>query len=119
MTWNMQDYPSSMKNLETPIKKKAIDISNRLLEEGYDEGRAISIGIAQAEKWVEAAPPPQHLVPHPDGWAIKAEHGDKASFVFENKADALTKAKEIAHNQETQLIIHKEDGEIEQQLNFG
>lgn len=118
MPWDMNDYPNSMKNLEGPIKKKAIDIANRLTEEGYAEGRAIPIAISQAEKWAGAEQPPQHLVPHSDGWAIKEEHAKKASFVFSTKEEALKKAKSIASNQETQLIIHRQDGSIERQENY-
>ncbi|MFE4104650.1 DUF2188 domain-containing protein [Almyronema epifaneia] len=40
-----------MKNLATEARHKAIDIANALLEEGYEESRAIAIATAQAEKW--------------------------------------------------------------------
>ncbi len=33
---------------------KAIEIANALLEEGYDEGKAIRIEIAKAKEWAEA-----------------------------------------------------------------
>ncbi|MEG3437328.1 hypothetical protein V0288_09375 [Pannus brasiliensis CCIBt3594] len=39
---------------KTPeAREKAIEIANALLEEGYEEGRAIAIATAQAEKWAE------------------------------------------------------------------
>lgn len=53
MPWTYSDYPASMKNLETEVRYKAIDIANALLDEGYNEGRAIAIGTAQAEKWAQ------------------------------------------------------------------
>ncbi|MCL4250415.1 MAG: hypothetical protein KJ065_19850 [Anaerolineae bacterium] len=53
MPWTKQDYPASMKNLETRVRHKAIDIANALLEEGYSEDRAIPIAIAQAKRWAE------------------------------------------------------------------
>ncbi|NDJ84710.1 MAG: hypothetical protein GYB66_02385 [Chloroflexi bacterium] len=53
MPWTTEDYPASMKNLEEVIRNKAIEIANALLEEGYEEGRAISIAISQAKKWRE------------------------------------------------------------------
>lgn len=118
MPWNMQDYPNSMKNLEGPIKEKAIEIANALVEEGYEEGRAIAIGIAQAEKWVGEHNPPQHLVPHPKGWAVRGEKSKKASYVFETKAEALKKAQSVASNKQARLIIHRKDGTIERQQNF-
>ena len=53
MPWTKQDYPTSMKNLETRVRHKAIDIANALLDEGYSEDRAIPIAIAQARRWAE------------------------------------------------------------------
>ncbi|MDG5788826.1 DUF2188 domain-containing protein [Evansella sp. AB-P1] len=118
MPWDMNNYPESMKNLVGPIKEKAIEIANRLTEEGYEEGRAISIGIAQAKKWVGEQTLPQHVVPHSDGWAIKREDSERASYVYETQKEALKKAQSIASNQKTRLIIHRQDGSIERQQNF-
>lgn len=39
MPWSMKDYPQSLKNLEEPVKKKAIEIANAMVDEGYEEGR--------------------------------------------------------------------------------
>lgn len=52
MPWSESNYPVSMKNLPEPVRAKAIEIANALLEEGYDEGRAIAIGIEKAREWV-------------------------------------------------------------------
>jgi len=51
MPWTLERYPASMKNLPLAVRAKAIDIANALLAQGEDEGRAIRIGIAQAERW--------------------------------------------------------------------
>lgn len=51
MPWNKEDYPDSLKNFTAPIRNKATDIANALLEDGYEEGRAISIATAQAKEW--------------------------------------------------------------------
>ncbi|RYL91011.1 hypothetical protein EWI07_11105 [Sporolactobacillus sp. THM7-4] len=55
MPWTMKDYPASFKNFDPELKKKAIDIANRLLINGYPEGRAIPIAISQAKKWKQHA----------------------------------------------------------------
>lgn len=47
MPWNMKDFPASMKNLDKLTRKKAIDIANALLDEGYPDNRAIPIAIDQ------------------------------------------------------------------------
>ncbi len=43
MPWNVRDYPASMKNLDPLVRKKAIDIANALLADGYSDDRAIPI----------------------------------------------------------------------------
>jgi len=52
MPWSTFDYPPAMSRLLEVIReRKAIEIANALLEEGYDEGRAIRIAIAKAKEW--------------------------------------------------------------------
>ena len=46
-----------MQHLEPEIRLKAIEIANALLEEGYDDGRAIRIGIVKAKEWAERRSP--------------------------------------------------------------
>lgn len=53
MPWTKDNYPASMKNLMAPVRNKAIEIANALLDEGYEEGRAIAIATAKAEEWGE------------------------------------------------------------------
>ena len=53
MPWNEFYYPQSMQNLPLEVCLKAIEIANALLEEGYDEGKAIRIAIARAKEWAE------------------------------------------------------------------
>lgn len=55
MPWTEKDYPNSWKNFDETTRRKAIDIANALLEEGYEEGRAIPIATSQAEKWAKDA----------------------------------------------------------------
>ncbi|WP_072330500.1 MULTISPECIES: hypothetical protein [unclassified Paenibacillus] len=58
MPWTQGDYPPSMKNLDTRVRNKAVEIANALLEDGYEEGRAIAIATAQAKEWNENHPEP-------------------------------------------------------------
>nr|WP_081415971.1 DUF2188 domain-containing protein [Peribacillus kribbensis] len=56
MPWTKKDYPNSMKNLDGPVREKAIEIANALLEEEYDEGRAIPIAIKKAKEYIHDHP---------------------------------------------------------------
>lgn len=53
MPWTKKDYPDAMKNLDKKVRDKAIDIANALLEEGYEDGRAIPIAIDKAKEWAK------------------------------------------------------------------
>jgi uncharacterized protein YdaT len=57
--WNFEHYPDSMVDLEAGVREKAIEIANVLLVQGYGEGCAIRIAIANAKHWAashETAP---------------------------------------------------------------
>lgn len=58
MPWNSNYFPASMKRLNPLVRDKAIEIANALLEQGYDEGKAIRIAITKAKQWWQ-----QHAAP--------------------------------------------------------
>ncbi len=51
MPWQLADPPRATVHLSPTVRAKAIDIANALLADGMDEGRALRIAIAQAERW--------------------------------------------------------------------
>lgn len=53
--WTMDDYPDTWKHFEPLERKKAIDIANAMLKEGYKESDLIPIATAQAKKWYQSA----------------------------------------------------------------
>ncbi len=53
--WNESYFPRSMENLSPVVRAKAVEIANALLAQGYDEGKAIRIAIAQAKRWAQRA----------------------------------------------------------------
>ncbi|MEO1771425.1 DUF2188 domain-containing protein [Candidatus Enterococcus ferrettii] len=148
MPWNMKDYPASMKNLEKVTRKKAIDIGNALLADGYPEERAIPIAISQAEKWytdasekelrqVENSKNPQKNDTHEtnpntkklinaavsvkyqeDQWEVISDGAKRASERFAKKSEAIQRGKDIAENKESELRIFKRDGTLQETRNF-
>lgn len=118
MSWNIKDYPASMKNLDEVVREEAIGIANGLLDEGFEAGRAIPIAVARAKETYGDDNPIRHVVPHSDGWAIKKEKTQRASGIFNTKKEALKKAQQMASEEHTRLIIHRQDGKIEKHQNF-
>ena len=62
----------------------------------------------------------QHVVPHPDGgWQVKGAGNERATVRTETQEDAIAKAREIARNQHSELIIHGKDGKIRAKDSLG
>lgn len=122
MSWSKEDYPDSMKNLEKYTRDKAIEIANALLRDDYDESRAIAIAISQAKNWasrrsiIKTDGNNQHVVPHEGRWAILREGNERVSHVYDTKKLALEKAKEMARREKVKVIIHREDGTIQENI---
>lgn len=52
MPWSKTNYPSSLKNLPQPVRNKAIEIANALMEKGnMEESRVIATAINNAKTW--------------------------------------------------------------------
>ena len=61
----------------------------------------------------------QHDVPHPNGWAIKKEGASKATKVTSTQAEAINKARKIAINQKSEVVIHRKNGQIRDKDSYG
>ena len=61
----------------------------------------------------------QHVTKHENGWQVKGEGNDKATAVTKTKQEAVDKAREIAKNQSSELIIHGKDGKIQSRDSHG
>lgn len=148
MPWNMKDYPASMKNLDPLVRKKAIDIANALLDDGYPDDRAIPIATSQAEKWYDdasaeekkdfqKAKAPQKNDAHKhdknakkllnadvevkyeeDEWLVISEKASRASDTFSKKEDAVARAKEIAKNKQSSVKVYKQDGKLQDTFDY-
>lgn len=141
MPWTLNDYPNSMKNLEKTTRKKAIDIANALVKEGYREDQAIPIATEQAKEWYDNASKQERekyleegnvtehdhryssnpalldenemVIKHGDRWAVQSKKAKKATKLFDRKDEAIDYAREISLNKQTKLEIYGQDGELQ------
>lgn len=114
-----------MEILDVRVREKAIDIANALMDEGYEEDQALSLATATVQQWVErpdladrrhSSDRQLHVVPHPDGWAVRRANTEQACFVSNSKVKAQTRALEMAHDESVSVIVHDQDGQIERSL---
>jgi uncharacterized protein YdaT len=61
----------------------------------------------------------QHVVPRDDGWAIRGAGAQRDTEVFDLKREAVDRAREIAQNQQTELVVHGQDGKIQYKDSHG
>ncbi|MDZ8238461.1 MAG: DUF2188 domain-containing protein [Nostoc sp. ChiQUE01a] len=61
----------------------------------------------------------QHIVPHSEGWAVKSEGASKTTKVFDTQQKAIDKGREIAINQQSELLIHNQKGQIRERNSYG
>lgn len=61
-----------------------------------------------------------HVVPNPNGgWDVKRDHAARSSGHFETKDEAVNVGRRISQNQETEFIIHGQDGRIQSSDSHG
>ena len=62
----------------------------------------------------------QHITPHPDGgWQVKGAGNTKATVRTDTQKEAIDIGREIARNQESELIVHGRNGQIRERDSHG
>ncbi|HWJ29717.1 MAG TPA: DUF2188 domain-containing protein [Flavisolibacter sp.] len=61
----------------------------------------------------------QHVVKHPDGWAVKGAGNEKATKITSTQKQAIDVATSIAKNQHSEVIIHGVNGKIRDKDSYG
>ena len=61
----------------------------------------------------------QHVVSHPDGWAVRGEGNEKVTSVHPTQLEAIEAGRGIARNQQSELLIHGENGRIRERNSYG
>ncbi len=61
----------------------------------------------------------QHVVKHPDGWAVKGAGNSKATAVVNTQKEAAVIARDIAINQRSEVLIHGTNGRIREKNSYG
>ncbi|NPE29035.1 DUF2188 domain-containing protein [Methanococcoides sp. SA1] len=61
----------------------------------------------------------QHVVPQNNKWAVIGAGNNKATKVAETQKEAIEIAREISKNQQSELIIHRRNGQIREKDSHG
>jgi len=119
MPWSKSNYPASLKNLDSKVREKAIEIANALLDENYSEERAISIATAKAHEYVEGKSedrPHYEVKPRENEWIFRKTGSDHVMFKEETKSILLEKAKKYVNEHNGILNVFHADGSHDKTL---
>lgn len=61
----------------------------------------------------------QHVVPRGDGWAVQGAGNSRATRLTDTQREAIQVARQIAQNQQSELIVHGGDGKINWRDSYG
>ncbi|MFF2482943.1 DUF2188 domain-containing protein [Paenibacillus sp. NPDC058071] len=62
----------------------------------------------------------QHVTPHPDGgWQVKGGGNERATVRTNTQAQAIARATEIARNQRSEVVIHRQKGQFRDKNSYG
>lgn len=61
----------------------------------------------------------QHVVPKDGGWAVRKAGSKKVTIKTDTQKEAIQIAREIAKNNESELFIHRKNGQIRDRDSYG
>ena len=61
----------------------------------------------------------QHVVPNGKKWSIKGAGNSRKTGSFDTQKEAIDKAREIAINQKSEVVIHRKNGKIRDKDSYG
>jgi hypothetical protein len=61
----------------------------------------------------------QHVVPHDGSWGVRGEGNERLTRIVDTQAEAIEIARQIAINQESELFIHRPNGQIRDRNSYG
>ena len=61
----------------------------------------------------------QHVVPRDNKWAVRAEGSDRITSDHRTQHAAINAARRIAINQQSEVVIHGQDGKIRDKDSYG
>lgn len=61
----------------------------------------------------------QHVVKRDEGWAVRGERNSRDTSRHSTQDQAIDKARSIAKNQRSEVVIHRPDGRIRDKDSYG
>ena len=117
---SVDTLPEEMRTLTGDMRQQAVELANSFIDQGYKVPIATMMAFEAVLGWsnLSGSTLPYHVVPHPDGWAVIKADADRAIVVVDTKQEAVDQGCEIARNQMGSLVIHGQDGMVQDEHNY-
>ena len=117
---SIDNLPDDLRTLTDDVRRRAVDAANTLVEQGYKVPVAMSMAAERARSWsgLGDGTVAHHVVPHGDGWAVIKADAERASAILPTKDEAVARGREIARNQHGKLVVHGQDGMVQDTVNY-
>lgn len=109
MNETAKETMKELKRIPSEIRERVQEGTERFLEQVREPFE---------EREVEAKARPQHVVPRGDQWAVLPQGAEKATKLFETKQDAFEAARETARANDTMLVVHRQDGTVQETRSY-
>ncbi|MEG4344526.1 DUF2188 domain-containing protein [Microcoleus sp. A003_D6] len=106
-------------SLGEPREGVAVDISDGAIAR-YNEDSETIVGITLIglrQRVLKELNHKLHVAPHPNGWAVTEENAESSQKVFSSQEAALKYAVGSAKTQWLDVVIHGENGEVQETIN--
>ena len=115
-----ENLPDEMRDMTDEMRQKVTETSDSLMKFGYKAPIAATMAVERVRSWSNLSDEalPYHVIPHGDGWAVVKADADKAIVLTETKQEAIDQGREIARNQKGKLVIHGEDGMVQEEHSY-
>lgn len=117
---SLDNLPDNMLELAGDLRQKAVDTANSLMDQGYKVPVAVSMATERARNWggLPDGTLGHHVIPYDNGWGVMKADADQPSVVLPTKQEAVDRGREIARNQHGKLVIHGEDGTVQESHSY-
>ena len=61
----------------------------------------------------------QHVVPTEGGWGVRGAGNQRLTSIHDTQSKAIEVAREIARNQQSELLVHNRGGQIRARDSYG
>jgi hypothetical protein len=88
-------------------------------EVAYHTNRRPTKNLVLGLEGIPMSKPRQHVVPAGDQWGVRREGSERLTSIHPTQGEAIEAGREIARNQQTELVIHRPDGTIRDSDSYG